>query len=385
MLQQKGFVLISVLIITTIATMLGFSQLRENPLQARIAGNLQKEINARLAAEKGVFDAFKVIKTSTSSSTIVTELAHLSETNQSKYALQNILWSGSETDSTLSFVSKGIFLDARSYLKTEIKLKSSGIFDSAIIACKSVRVWGSGIIDSYAGGPYSETTVGTDGNVSVIGGIENIIYKNSETIQGDISEYLGECDPLDIETKMTGIVNEGGIARTDFDKTDDFTDGNVYFYENFDIKNNDILITGDVVLYITGNLTTKNATFSLANGSSSLTIYSEGKISIDTNSNIFANKYVSSETIPLTVYSSNNASDAVTLSGNGQIYMNLYAPFGDVTYTGNGDIMGALRGKTIDISGNGGLHYDQTLVGMGDSGAPAIATYSAVIYYYPTE
>lgn len=385
MQQQKGFVLLSVLIITTIATMLAFTQLSDNRLQERIAGNQQKEINARLAAEKGVFDAFEAIKTGTSSSAITTEINRLSDTNESNYTLQNILWSGTETDSTFSFVSKGLFYDAVAYLQTSIHLKSSGIFDYAVIGCESVKVWGSGVINSYSGGPYSVTTVGAHGNVSVIGGIDNIIYDNRDAIQGDISEYLGDCNPLDIVPVMTAIVNEGGTARTNFNVTDNFTDGNVYFYENFDIKNNDVLITGDVTLYITGNMSAKNTTFSLADETSSLTIYIEGKISIDTGSNIFANKYASPETIPLTVYSSNSATDAVTLSGNGGIYMNLYCPFGDVAYTGNADIMGALRGKNIALSGNGGLHYDQGLAGIGDSGASASVSYTAISYYYPTE
>jgi Tfp pilus assembly protein PilX len=383
MQRQKGFVLISVLIITTIATMLAFSQLSDNRLQERIAGNQQKEINARLAAEKGIFDAFEAIKMGTSSSAITTELDHLSATNESGYTLQDILWNGSETDGTFSFVSKGIFYDAETYLQTAINSKLIGIFDEAIIACESVTVGGTAIIDSYSGGPYSATTVDANGNVSAIGGINNVIYSDRDSIQGNISEYFGDCDPLGIETKMTGIVNAGGITRTNFAVSDDFTDGNVYFYDNFHIQNHNVLITGDVTFYITGNMTAKNTTFSLANDTSSLTIYIEGKMAIDTGSNIFANKYAAADAIPLTVYSSNKMSDAVTLAGNGQIYMNLYAPFGDVAYNGNAGIMGALRGKNVAISGTGGLHYDEGLAGIGDSGAPRLVSYSAVYYYYP--
>ncbi|ABM02442.1 hypothetical protein Ping_0588 [Psychromonas ingrahamii 37] len=383
MLQKKGFVLLSVLVITTIATILAFSQLGENRLQERIAGNQQKELNARLSAEKGIFDAFEVIKMSTSSSAIATELNLLSATNESGYTLQNILWSGSETDSTFSFVSKGIFSDAVAYLQTAINSKLIGIFDDAIVACQTVSVGGAAIIDSYSGGPYSATTVAANGNVSAIGSIDNVIYSDRDSIQGSISEYLGECDPLGIAAVITGIATAGGTARTNFAVSDDFTDGNIYFYDDFNIQNDDVLITGDVILYITGDMTAKNTTFTLATDTSSLKIYIEGTMSIDTGSNIFAGGYTDSDAIPLTVYSSNNTVDAVTLAGNGEIYINLYAPFGDVAYNGNAGIMGAIRGKNVEISGTGGLHYDEGLAGIGDAGAPPLVSYSAVYYYYP--
>ncbi|PKH01251.1 hypothetical protein CXF72_17715 [Psychromonas sp. MB-3u-54] len=383
MRPKKGFVLLSVLIITTIAIIFAFSQLDENRLQERIAGNQQKEVNARLAAEKGIFDAFEAIKMGTSSSAITTELNRLSATNQSGYTLQDIVWSGDETDSTFYFVSKGIFYDAMAYLKTAINSKLIGLFDDAIIACESVTIGGAALIDSYSGGPYSAATVAANGNVSAIGGIDNVLYSDRDSIQGEISEYFGECDPYNIAAVMTGIVSEGGTVRTNFDISNDFIDGNVYFYDDFNIQNDDVLISGDVTFYITGNMTAKNTTFSLANDSSSLTIYIEGTMSIDTGSNIFENGYADSAEIPLTVYSSNNTVDAVTLAGNGEIYMNLYAPFGDVAYNGNAGIMGALRGKNVAISGTGGLHYDEGLAGIGDSGAPPLVSYSAVYYYYP--
>lgn len=49
--KQQGFVLISVLIITTISTFVALSAIGENRLQERIAGNQAKEINARAKAE----------------------------------------------------------------------------------------------------------------------------------------------------------------------------------------------------------------------------------------------------------------------------------------------------------------------------------------------
>ena len=63
--------------------------------------------------------------------------------------------------------------------------------------------------------------------------------------------------------------------------------------------------------------------------------------------------------------------------------MNVYAPLGAVYYTGGGSIIGALRGKDVKISGNGGIHYDEGLIGIGGSGEAASTSYSSIYYYYP--
>jgi hypothetical protein len=378
-MKQKGFVLVSVLVITTITTMLAFSQLSDNSLKERIAGNQLKEISARLAAEKGVFDAFDVIADGTAiTDRMLTDLNASAEEEDNDYSFLSL---DSERN-IFVLVSVGEVGGATAHLKAVIK----GAEGEAIIACKRVKVWGSGIIDSYSGEPYSATAADTHGDVSVIGGTANIVVGRSGEITGSISEYTGVCDPLGITTLITDIATTGGTARTNYNSADTFSDNNVYVYENFDIKNNDVLITGDVTFYITGNLTTKNTTFTLADNSS-LTVFIEGKISVETGSNIFADQSVNADgKTPLTVYSSNTGSDlsnaanadtAVHLSGNASIYMDLYAPLGAVYYKGNGDIMGKIHADVVDISGNGGMHYDQ---GIGDS-----ASYCAIYYYYPDD
>lgn len=396
MKQRKGFVLVPVLIITTITAMLAFSQLNDNRLQERIAGNQQKEINARLAAEKGVFDAFEYIKARNkqgNKNKVIADGLKEPGFSMGKYysfPLDKISFNAT----TISLVSMGEHDGAIAYLKTVINtVEADSIFDNAIIACKSVSLWGSGSIDSYSGGPYSATTAGSNGNVSVIGGKDNVTYKKESAIQGDISEYSGECDPLNITTEICNMATQVTGSPGDFKPSSDTVfDGStvagvtpvsldvlgaskqVYVFDDFDVKQQDIVIRGDVTLYIQGDMTIKLTDFTLADNSS-LTIFIEGKMNVDTNSNVFTDQHVSSA---LTVYSSNRSSEAVTLNGNADIYMNLYAPLGTVAYKGNGDIMGAVRADVVDISGNGSLHYDENLGGSGEA-----VSYSSVYYYYP--
>ena len=54
--KQRGFTLITVLILTSMASIVVLNSLRENLVQERLTGNFQKKINSRLLAEKGVFE-----------------------------------------------------------------------------------------------------------------------------------------------------------------------------------------------------------------------------------------------------------------------------------------------------------------------------------------
>jgi hypothetical protein len=452
MRQQKGFVLVSVLIITTITTMLALAQIQENTLQDRISGNQRKEISARFAAEKGLFDAFEFIKAENAAGTSNEDIKEALKqppfsTNES-YSLENISLSGSNFE----FVSKGLYQGAAAQLKTIIEASagSKGIFDDAIVGCDYVKAWGNSNIDSYNNPNNSETgyygktlsdgsiNVSANGNVTVLGGDVDLDGGNADlggsvTVQGTVtasgnititgsattavppvpnkpSSELGACDPLDIVTEMGNIAaeiategpllssNTGGnmtLTGTGGSMTLDIlgdTDKNVYVFAGLDIGSQTITIDGDVIIYIinANNFTTSGSTFQLANPDSSLTIFTTGKVAIESNSDIFSEGYVNANgEAPLTLYSTNtsvgnNKDAAVYLKGNAEVYMNLYAPFGEVNYQGGSGLFGAVRGKKVNITGNGSIHYDEGLGAIGNSGGSAAKTsYASVYYYYP--
>ena len=60
--KQHGFTLITVLILTSMASLVVLSSLRENIVQERLSGNFQKKLNSRLLAEKGVFEQAKLLQ-----------------------------------------------------------------------------------------------------------------------------------------------------------------------------------------------------------------------------------------------------------------------------------------------------------------------------------
>lgn len=537
MKKQTGFVLVSVLIITTITTLLAFSQINENRLQERISGNQQKELNARLAAERGLFEAFAYIKeqneAGTSNAEIKVELEKSSFPTTDEYSFKSIELDGS----TFTLISKGEVNGAIAYLKTEIEAKEAtgdSLFNDAVTGCDGVNIV-NGTIDSYdsANGPYDSSTAGSNGSVATInsggdvklsgsgevygnitsnGGIStgsssgstiegdmtaagdiqlkgvvstgdiyagaNLILKNLTaesgqeiTVKGNITDQgssignsvsvvyggtsdisgiqsdnvvapdtaIGECDPFDIPTVMTELVSAmGGTPATDYSSTIaagstlNFSESSVssldssdnelatvspvtlslpeesvssgtfeifgdevsaYIFNAADMEAKTINISGDITIFVQGDIYTKNTTFNLVGETSSLTILTAGQIDLNANTEIFPENTVNSEgEVPLTIYSSyesnpsgNDDDLALTIGSNGDLYAKVYAPLGDVSLTGGGNIMGAVRGNEVTFNSSAGqIHYDEALSDIKDfTGEDAIpASYSSVYYHY---
>ncbi|MEH6453297.1 MAG: pilus assembly PilX N-terminal domain-containing protein, partial [Psychromonas sp.] len=417
--KQKGFVLISVLVITTITTMLALAQIKEIRLQERIGGNQQKEINARLAAERGVFDAFAYIKeqnaANTSNAEIEIELKKSSFSEDKDYSFSSV--SIDATSNTFTLISMGKVNGAVAYLKTQIEsVESSSVFDDALVTCSELDLKGTFDVDSYNGekkGKYSETKneFGEgNGNVTVMNNGASIggsaIIDGTLTASGEIygatktnvtggtkpetTSALGDCDPLDIANSMptfsgslsdfpSGGVFEASTAPETLDILDESR--NVYVFHDLDLSNESIEINGDVTLYLTGDLKTFKTDFSLV-GDSTLTIFVEGTTYIKTNSDILSDNFANNGKAPLAIYSSNTTDDAVYIQGNAEMYMKLYAPLGTVSMNGGTKIMGSVRAGELDVVGTSAIHYDEGLGDNGGSGEAASVAYNSVYYHY---
>jgi hypothetical protein len=432
MKQQNGFVLVSVLIITTITTMLAFSQLSENRLQERIAGSQQKEIKARLAAEKGMLDAFDFIAqenaANTSNGDIKTGLNNTPYTNAGNVStLQDIVL----VDNIFTFTSKGLYHGSVSYLKTSIEAiqVNQSIFDNAIVGCESVTVWGAGIVEAFSEDGYGNRTNGLDASVSVIGDItdKDVLAYKAGSITGTTSEYFGECDPLNIQDEMESIdaqiSTQGKSLSSITDEVTTLTETggsmtldilgvenkSVYVFSDLTLNTNTITIDGDVTIYIEGAFNTGktgDTIFKLADKKSSLTILTKDVVDLGAKTDLFTGASVTTDEngivrAPLTIYSSfksktttiNNGgkekdetTTAVSIQGNGSTYANVYAPRGVIEFLGTTELFGALRGEDVYISGTGDMHYDKGLADItDDSGSVAKPSLSSAYYYYPDD
>ena len=93
-------------------------------------------------------------------------------------------------------------------------------------------------------------------------------------------------------------------------------------------------VTGQTIIYVTGNID-----------------FSGGSV---TNTTALAAN--------LQIY---DTGSKVVLTGNSQSYSTIYAPTADITRSGSSDFYGSMVGKSLTLSGGGGLHYDTALGGGG--------------------
>lgn len=262
MKQQKGFVLVSVLIITTITTMLAFSQLSENRLQERIAGNQQKEINARLAAEKGIFAAFGYIDASNKAGDTNNQIL-ASLTKEGEYYTLTV-----SLPSLTSFAieSQGEYQGATAYLKTNIAANEeigSSFFDNAVAGCDGVAIGsGGGIVDSYnsKAGYYGKVLADGSINQSENGGVgtinegADVVLSGSGSVYGNIISNGGISTGTSAATQITGSMTaKGDIQLKDITSSGDMHAGGNFSFQAVTATAPDTAIT------VVGNLDSKGS------------------------------------------------------------------------------------------------------------------------------
>lgn len=264
MKQQKGFVLVSVLIITTITTMLAFSQLSENRLQERIAGNQQKEISARLAAEKGLFDVFDYIKNRNEAGDTNDEILAGSWPEDLDYSFP--IKDLSSDGKFFIFTSKGEADGAIAYLKTNIAANEeigSSFFDNAVAGCDGVAIGsGGGTVDSYnsKAGDYGDVLADGSINKSENGGVgtinegADVVLSGTGRVYGNIISNGDISTGTSAGTQITGSMT----AKGDIQLKDITSSGDIHAGGNFSFQ----LVTAtvpDTAITVVGNLDSKGS------------------------------------------------------------------------------------------------------------------------------
>ena len=159
-------------------------------------------------------------------------------------------------------------------------------------------------------------------------------------------------------------------------------DGDVFVVEAINLGSNGNLHIegGDVVIYVKGDINIGgNSSITIAEDSS-LTFITDGRFSVGGSGRIVPDSGHSSYTVNtegkpyFSMYSgfsesaclSNNCNNAgVNLTGNTSLPGVIYAPLANINTTGSGALFGSAIGLTVNVSGAGGVHYDEALKDVG--------------------
>jgi len=398
--NEKGMVLVTVLLLIAVSIILGTTAVMQTSTDLKISTNYKTGKEAFYNADAGVHYALSMMEAGLGASPATFSLptsADPSDANNSS-TLNYSVPSGFSfviSDITMlapdiySFTSTGSGPNNATAAVTATFTVTAGIFNYGIFGNLGVTMSGNGKTDSYDSsvGPYTWATHNTNGDVGTndtgTGAIalsgNATIYGNAVVGQGGFpstdvttsgnAQVLGQKLAADEPKDMTPLtLPSGGTSMSAWNisgNNSDTLSSGTYRLPGININGNGKgYISGDVTLYVTGNIATSgNGKLQILPGGS-LTIYVAGSMNISGNG--IANDTTSPE--KLQVYGTSTCTN-VSISGNGNIYGAIYAPLAGISITGNGDIYGSIIGSTMNISGNGNIHYDEALqnVGPGNS------------------
>jgi len=264
-----------------------------------------------------------------------------------------------------------------------VVLQPATLFNYAAFGATGVNLSNLAITDSYnsQNGAYGGANVGSDGDVGTNSTAAGAVtLGNNATVNGDaVVGYQG--DPA------TGIVTGNGatITGTQTAETENkdmpsvpaptglANCGNLSVagtqtisasgqYGNVTVNNNAILnISADCTLYITGTLTMgNNSQLRITNGAR-VQIYFGGDWSLSNNCQI---NNLSQDPTNLIMYGTDTFTGSKTFSNNTATYAAMYFPKADIAVYNNGDVSGSIIAKSVALTNNASIHFDEALLNV---------------------
>jgi hypothetical protein len=182
-------------------------------------------------------------------------------------------------------------------------------------------------------------------------------------VNGDITHNTAiDMPPVSVPSSVSDLTSSGNYTLNANNKAK-ISSGS-YKYSSFSVSGNGIdTISGDVILYVTGDFSTSGNGKVVITPGSKLTLY------VDGTTNLSGNGVVNNAASPSSflIQSTFSGANGVSISGNAVLKGAIYAPNSDVVISGNGENYGAIVSGNFTDAGNGGFHYDTALKNTGVS------------------
>lgn len=221
---------------------------------------------------------------------------------------------------------------------------------TSTISIGNADIWGTAAV---GGASTAAISVGSNGTVGPFGTASGV--KNPANLATDFTTNI---EPISNPTSGTPLGSLGAALGADGTTTAwraPSITGNLTVYGNVTI----VLTAGPGTSAIS---LTGTSGITLAPGAK-LVIYTEGDVAIGGNG--LLNSSAQTDTFQLWGTSQSTFPQNIQIAGNGALKGVIYAPNGNVTISGNGDVMGAVIGKTITLAGNVAFHFDESLANWG--------------------
>jgi hypothetical protein len=180
-----------------------------------------------------------------------------------------------------------------------------------------------------------------------------IDLRGSAIIEGQTSALTEEVEMLPITVpEAIGSLPSGGTINND---TTICSSGK---YSSIDLGNSEtVIISGDVSLYITGDITLGNSAELQIEQEASLTLYLGGDFE-GKNSSAVNNE--TQDPGCLQIYGLDSC-ETIIFKNSSDLFGAIYAPNADVIMQNSADVYGAVVAKTFDMRNSGVFMYDASL------------------------
>lgn len=377
--RRDGFALALILCAVVILFVIGAGVMKFGLHSRRFSVQTSSDIVARCAADAGMTKALyemneklKVIPWDDSLlPDVVGEILLNSDATYS-YAVT------SDPGGGYSVESKGQYGQREKVVNCSLSLQ--GPFESAILARLNVILKSGTLVDGYNSGDPWDTDVEVQiGTMSILS--DSIVLNSGVVVNGNIVVGVGG----DVETvvkdlgastyRMYAMLSDTElklITPPEFDDTGSDikvqgatltvgpTDNGQYGMIELKkgIQPGMLVIDGgDVVLYITGDISLGQSCEIVIRDGSTLALYLDGDMSASNNAGI------NNQSVPtsFTLYGTSTGEQSLTLKAKSESFGAIYAPNADVIIMASGDIYGAITAKSVEFKSGGNFYYDEAL------------------------
>lgn len=258
----------------------------------------------------------------------------------------------------------------------------NGSVGSISVATDAVVTWNADVWGYVSTGNTDPTGfVGTNGSILGSGSTNDGTWTKSNVDPTRVStNFSATFEPVTAPS-TTAIAHLGSISTAlTLPRASDLhlASGGVYYYDATSISlsgaGNVLTIAENVVLRVTGNVSTTGNGGIRIGSSGSLALYTPGSVNLSGNGVLNGTDTNGSGTISgselgqpakFQLWGTSTTAQSISISGTSEFSGVVYAPQGNVSINGNGAVSGSIVANTIALSGTTQFHYDEALGNFG--------------------
>jgi hypothetical protein len=285
----------------------------------------------------------------------------------------------------IHLVSVGVSGKSKKVEEALVMAAAGSPFAGAAFVNSRIYLHGDVVVDSFnsAQGTYSQTHQNSGGNIGTNTATHGIVELDGHVhVYGNIAVGTGGgASSISVGSSSTYISSSVNAPQTyPFQTQPTGTNlGNIKYdhhalvtlapgvYSSLSLSNGSTVQLQPGNYVFTGDIN--------ISGNSQLLVPSNGQSILYTNGDFHIGGDSISNTTQrpqnLVVFGGPGTTD-VQISGNGSAYMALYAPAAKIEIQGNASVYGALIADSLDMQGDAGIHFDQSLSTLSFGGSGAI-------------